>query len=206
MRRGLHALAAVLTLAGAVCANRASAEEKQLPDQFLGIQLHLTGGTFAGSGADKIAEPEMGFGGSLQVRLVPDLWLDLNYDQRIPVQAISSNGTMATIGVGQQTAGLRLRLPVSPTSNFVLGVGAGGAGLRHANQSNSPVFTGTVAYGRLGWEHVVVGGDTSGGYVGAEAVWNQYFVGHGLGFQGGLGEVHLTFSYYFGGTDASCCF
>ncbi|HVO31413.1 MAG TPA: hypothetical protein VMV18_11770 [bacterium] len=208
--RVTHALAALTILFSAGAARAAGAPtptEGDLPDQVVGITLRLTGGGFLGSNAEHVSEPELGFGGSLHVHVYEGLFVDVSYDQRVPALVVSSSGSMISLGVGQETVGLRERLPLNTGSDLVLGLGAGGATLHQLQIQSSTVYGGAVVYGTLGWEKQLTWGRETGAasYVGVEAVWNHYLISPDVGFHGGLGEVRATFTYYFGRGDLNDC-
>lgn len=185
----------------------ASAQESKplLPDEFFGLTIRLGVLGVAGDGADRVADPLWGAGGSLQMRLNQNLYLDFSGDTIAPVSSSApKNGFL--LGIDQQELGLRLRLPLTPVTHFLAGAGGGGSRLRDV-KADKTFDTAPTAYGMLGWERRLTGSDSSAGYVGVEASGNHYFLPKNTKspFDGESFEVRATFSYYFGGAEAADC-
>lgn len=173
-----------------------------LADQFFGLMIRVGGGGFAGENASKLAQPEFGYGGSLQIRLLESIYLEVSGDSRMPLSARAPEGGYL-MTVERQTVGLRARLPTGSGNRVVFG--AGGGAVRATFVEEKVAFNGPAATIFAGHEWEISGTHSTGAYAGVEAVWTHYFLDPDSPFQGGHPEVRATFSYYFGGEEAADC-
>lgn len=172
-----------------------------LADQFFGLMIRVGGGGFAGENASKLAQPEFGYGGSLQIRLLESIYLEVSGDSRMPLSARAPEGGYL-MTIDRQTVGLRARLP-SGSGRVVFGAGGGAVRATFVEQEVS--FNGPAAAVFGGYEWEIAGTNANGAYAGVEAVWTHYFLQEDAPFRGGHPEVRATFSYYFGGEEAADC-
>jgi len=180
----------------------ARAEDKPaLPNQVLGATLRIGGGGLFGPGTDQATNPIWAIGASLDVRLGESIYLDLSGDSSAPTGSSAGTGAVL-LQIDQEQAGIRAKLG-PPAAHGLVGLGGGYARLH--DRTGAAQGQGPLAYGLGGYETLVFGGGESAGYVGAELVYDQYFMPASATFRGSRVEGRVTFSYYFGGSEVSEC-
>ena len=177
-----------------------------LPDEFFGLLLEAGGGSLVGPGAAKASQGRFTLGGSLQVRLFGRLWLEARGDHDSPTAGKATTGGVL-MRLEEEEIGGRFRLGSDAADRrLTLSFGGGYASAIDAGNGNKTLFGAPLAYGGVGMEHRFFGTESTGGYAGIEATYEQYFPNKsGALFKGGQLLGRVTFSYYFGGQEAADC-
>lgn len=203
-------MAGAILIAGVLASPRVRAQEASgLPDQMVGLQGRGGVAALAGEGAGDVDQPPLShLSGSLQVRLLPSWYAELSTFGERTLKASAPEGK-TTLGIEGTTLGVRRRAAFakSPGTRLILG-GGGGSGRVFVQgkgvEGQGGSFGGGMAYVLGGVEkEVSVDNFGSAGYVGVEALAQQYFVGEESPFRGTGVTVRVTFSFYMSGSYCS---
>lgn len=182
-----------------------------IPEQMVGLQGRLGASALAGEGAGDVDQPPLShLSGSLQIRVIPDWYAELSTFGERTLRAEAPAGK-TILGIEGTTLGVRRRGGIGATAKNLLVLGAGGGAGRVFVQGKgianevSGSHGGGMAYVLGGFEKELYGDHFNAGYVGVEAMWQQYFVGEKSPFRGGGATVRVTFSYYMGGPYCAEC-